>query len=80
MFDGGVVRGRGRDDGGEFVIKGSYYLETREVRWTKKYVGRQNVYFRGFREGLGIWGVWQIDGKRAGFHVWPLLGRGVTSF
>ncbi|MGE3171732.1 MAG: hypothetical protein AB7O97_03840 [Planctomycetota bacterium] len=71
-FDGGVIRGAGWDNVGEFVIKGCYDLDTREVRWTKKYAGR-NVYYRGFREGKGIWGTWREPGKpRAGFHVWPL--------
>jgi hypothetical protein len=72
-FEGGIVRGAGWDNLGEFVIKGSYYLESREVRWTKCYVGKHRVYHRGFREGKGIWGTWRVPGqKRAGFHVWPL--------
>lgn len=74
-FDGGVIRGGGWDSIGDFVIKGCYDLATREVRWTKKYADRAqpNVYFRGFREGVGIWGTYQVQGaRRAGFHVWPL--------
>jgi hypothetical protein len=73
-FEGGVIRGAGWDNQGEFVIKGCYDLESREVRWTKKYVGLHNVYYRGFREGKGIWGTWQMPGqRRAGFHIWPLM-------
>lgn len=74
-FADGVIRGAGWDNVGEFVIKGCYDLATREVRWTKKYAGKHNVYYRGFREGVGIWGTYQMPGsKRSGFHVWPLLG------
>ena len=75
-FDGGVIRGGGWDDVGEFTIKGSYDLASREVRWTKNYVDRHNVYYRGFREGRGIWGTWEIPGGgRSGFHVWPLAAQ-----
>jgi hypothetical protein len=79
-FDGGVVRGAGWDNLGEFVIKGSYDLESREVRWTKLYVGKHRVYYRGFREGKGIWGTWRMPGqKRAGFHVWPVHAAAIAS-
>lgn len=72
-FDGGVVRGGGWDNVGEFEIKGSYDPGSREVRWTKKYAGQHRVYYHGFREGKGIWGTWEIPGQaRSGFHVWPL--------
>lgn len=78
-FDGGVIRGGGWDNIGEFTIKGSYDLASREVRWTKKYVGRHNVYCRGFREGRGIWGTWEIPGSaHSGFHVWPLAAQAVA--
>lgn len=75
-FDGGVLRGGGWDEIGEFRIKGSYDDATGEVRWTKRYVERHAVYYRGFREGKGIWGTWQIPGQdHAGFQIWP-LGEG----
>ena len=72
-FAGGVVRGGGWDDLGEFAIKGCYEPDTREVRWTKRYESGRVVQFRGFREGEGIWGTWNgPDVERAGFHIWPL--------
>ena len=79
-FDVGVIRGGGWDNLGEFVIKGNYDLATREARWTKKYIGRHNVYYRGFREGKGIWGTWEIPPfSRGGFHIWPKrIGEGDT--
>jgi hypothetical protein len=31
------------------------------------------VTFRGFREGKGIWGTWEIGSAwKGGFHIWPL--------
>jgi hypothetical protein len=30
------------------------------------------VFYRGFREGKGIWGTWEIAIlSRGGFHIWP---------
>jgi len=30
------------------------------------------VYYRGFREGKGIWGTWEIGiFAHGGFHIWP---------
>jgi hypothetical protein len=30
------------------------------------------VAYRGFREGKGIWGTWEITVlNRGGFHIWP---------
>jgi len=72
-FDGGVIRGSGWDRHGDFGIKGCYDLESREVRWTKKYATGRKVLYRGFREGRGIWGTWREDAqKHAGFLVWPI--------
>ena len=72
-FDGGVVRGSGWDRNGDFVVKGCYDLDSREVRWTKIYATGRKVVYRGFREGRGIWGTWREDAQRhAGFLVWPI--------
>ena len=33
---------------------------------------RHDVFYRGFREGKGIWGTWEILwDARGGFHIWP---------
>lgn len=71
QFAGGVVRGSGRDAVGEFIIRGRYDVSTREVTWTKRYVGAHDVYYRGFAEIRGIWGTWELSGLRGGFHIWP---------
>ena len=26
----------------------------------------------GFREGKGIWGLWELPTESGGFHIWPL--------
>jgi len=42
------------------------------VGWTKTYIGAHDVFYRGFREGKGIWGTWEITvHARGGFHIWP---------
>ena len=31
------------------------------------------MFYRGFREGKGIWGTWEITIQyHGGFHIWPL--------
>jgi hypothetical protein len=71
-FANGAVTGEGNDDIGRFLIKGHYDASTRECYWTKSYIGRHDVFYRGFREGKGIWGTWEIyTYGRGGFHIWP---------
>ncbi|MFO1054769.1 MAG: hypothetical protein U1F36_21305 [Planctomycetota bacterium] len=78
-FRCGVLEGEGIDTVGRFKIDGSYDVETREVSWNKAYFGAYSVAYRGFRETSGIWGVWESQTHRGGFHVWPRpdKGRGV---
>jgi len=71
-FANGSMSGDGNDDVGRFLIKGRYDSSNRECYWTKTYVGRHDVYYRGFREGKGIWGTWEIKlWGHGGFHIWP---------
>jgi hypothetical protein len=71
-FANGLVSGEGRDDIGVFLIKGRYEAATGECYWTKSYVGAHDVYYRGFREGKGIWGTWEITIRdHGGFRIWP---------
>jgi hypothetical protein len=75
-FAHGVMSGDGIDDVGRFLIKGRYDTASGECYWTKRYVGAHDVYYRGFREGKGIWGTWEITiQQHGGFHIWP---RGVS--
>jgi hypothetical protein len=71
-FSAGSVSGDGNDDIGRFLIRGKYDAATRECHWTKTYPGSHDVYYRGFREGKGIWGTWEIGIRyHGGFHIWP---------
>lgn len=76
VFSHGVLTGTGRDWVGEFLVRGKYDLEDGRCHWTKRYVGKHDVYYAGFNEGKGIWGTWEIAYSgvvvyRGGFHIWP---------
>lgn len=71
-FANGNLNGTGTDDVGRFLIKGRYDEANRECHWTKRYIGGHDVFYRGFREGKGIWGTWEITiHDHGGFHIWP---------
>ena len=71
-FLGGGITGEGNDDVGRFLIRGKYDASNRECFWTKTYPGSHDVYYRGFWEGKGIWGTWEImTFAHGGFHIWP---------
>jgi hypothetical protein len=72
-FRQGELRGEGRDWVGKFILRGQYMLDTGKCYWMKRYLGKHDVFYKGFNEGKGIWGVWEIptDGWRGGFHIWP---------
>jgi hypothetical protein len=71
-FTNQAISGDGGDDIGRFVISGRFDETSGECHWTKTYVGAHDVYYRGFREGKGIWGVWNLDKTSGGFRIWPL--------
>ncbi len=71
-FANGSMNGEGNDDVGRFLIKGRYDAGSKECWWTKSYIGAHDVFYRGFREGKGIWGTWEISlWGHGGFHIWP---------
>lgn len=71
-FASGVMSGEGNDDVGRFLVRGKYDAPSRECFWTKTYLGSHDVFYRGFREGKGIWGTWEIGVlNHGGFHIWP---------
>jgi len=71
-FSNGVLTGDGVDDVGRFLVKGRYDAAQSECYWTKTYIGAHDVFYRGFREGKGIWGTWEITVlDHGGFHIWP---------
>jgi hypothetical protein len=71
-FRQGVLSGEGRDRFGDFVIRGRYDLTDGKCSWIKHYVGRHDVFYQGYNEGRGIWGLWNIPPwYHGGFHIWP---------
>ena len=72
-FRGGTLSGEGGDWVGKFILTGRYSVADGRCHWTKRYLGRHDVFYKGYNEGKGIWGVWEIrtDGLRGGFHIWP---------
>jgi hypothetical protein len=71
-FRQGAMTGEGRDLIGPFLIRGRYQLDDGQCWWTKTYIGKHDVSYRGYNEGKGIWGLWEIPPSyRGGFHIWP---------
>ena len=70
-FADGRMQGDGRDKVGDFVCDGRYDLADGKCVWIKRYVGKHDVYYQGYNEGKGIWGVWSIPPFKGGFHIWP---------
>jgi hypothetical protein len=71
-FRQGTLQGEGRDLIGPFVIRGRYQVEDGQCWWTKRYIGKHDVSYRGYNEGKGIWGLWEIPPSwKGGFHIWP---------
>lgn len=71
-FRNGELTGDGRDRIGAFLFSGRYTLADGSCYWTKKYLGKHDVFYKGYNEGKGIWGKWQIgESLHGGFHIWP---------
>lgn len=71
-FRDGTMSGEGRDLIGPFVIRGRYQTEDGQCWWTKRYLGKHDVAYKGYNEGKGIWGLWEIPPSwKGGFHIWP---------
>jgi hypothetical protein len=76
-FRNGTMTGAGRDWVGDFTLRGRYTIDDGRCHFTKRYVGKHDVFYNGFNEGKGIWGTWEIPAtsglvpQRGGFHIWP---------
>ena len=76
-FAGGFLTGTGTDRVGPYTVDGTYDPVTGKCEWTKQYIGKHRVEYRGVNDGHGIWGVWEIRvlrglyTDRGGFHLWP---------
>jgi len=60
-FRAGSLRGDGLDMVGPFVVDGHYDVRDGRCWWTKRYIGQHDVSYRGYNEGRGIWGMWEIQ-------------------
>lgn len=76
-FRNGTITGEGRDWVGPFIIRGRYETSDGRCHWHKRYLGKHDVFYKGFNEGKGIWGTWEITESHqhfhqsGGFHIWP---------
>jgi hypothetical protein len=71
-FTANQIKGTGKDYMGKFRIKGTYDLEDGRCEWTLSYYSLGSVHYKGFNEGKGIWGVWNMANMwRGGFLIWP---------
>jgi hypothetical protein len=75
-FRNGAMEGEGRDWVGRFVVRGRYSVADGRCHWSKRYLGAHDVFYQGYNEGKGIWGVWEMPrepahNRRGGFHIWP---------
>ena len=74
-FSQGNMTGSGRDRIGEFTINGAYQISDGLCVWVKQYVRMHAIGYRGFNEGKGIWGTWELKDRghtfTGGFHIWP---------
>ena len=75
IFADRTISGDGNDGIGGFFVIGGFDEANGECYWTKTYIGAHDVCYRGFREGKGIWGLWELPNESGGFHIWP-LGHG----
>jgi len=74
-FAGGRMTGSGRDRVGAFTCAGDYKTADGKCDWVKQYVQAHALTYRGFNEGKGIWGTWELvdlgGTYTGGFHIWP---------
>jgi hypothetical protein len=74
-FASGRLTGDGRDRVGHFTLDGAYSTADGKCEWLKHYVKAHGVTYRGFNEGKGIWGTWELHDTgmtfTGGFHIWP---------
>ena len=83
-FEAGEIRGDGTDEAGRFFVRGHYDSSSMKCSWTKTYDGAHDVLYRGYREGKGIWGGWEIlqllyRNDHGNFHIWPLQSDAETA-
>ncbi len=68
-FGESIISGNGTDDISSFTWAG-VYNESGKVKMVKSYSSHKVLYLGDIDEN-GIWGTWDIDGIKGGFHLWP---------
>ena len=71
VFVDSTISGDGSDDIGRFFVTGHFDETNGECSWTKTYIGGHDVFYGGFREGKGIWGLWELPNESGGLHIRP---------
>ncbi len=67
----GKICGDGIDDVGPFTIDGFFDAAANQTAWTKAYVGRHTVDYRGFYDRRSICGDWTLGVMCGAFWIWP---------
>ena len=65
---GEIVRGKGYDDIGEFVLQG-WVEQNGMAHFEKQYLGQHLVMYDGMLEGKEINGTWALEELRGSFHM-----------
>jgi hypothetical protein len=62
-FIDGIIRGRGKDKDGNFLLLGSYHPHSSSVHWRKHYTSPHRLFeYRGWWKGGRITGEWAMIG------------------
>ena len=56
-------------------LPGGSTAQTVNVTGRRLTSARTRFTIAGFREGKGIWGLWELPNEAGGFRIWP-LGQG----
>src|SRR5439155_17346076 len=75
VFTDSTISGDGSNDIGRFFVTGHFDETNGECSWTKAYIGGHDVFYGGFSEGKGIWGLGGLSNESSGPHIRP---RGTT--
>jgi hypothetical protein len=71
-FYDGRLHGTGSDWVGNFIILGRYQTTDGDCWWTKRYIGKHDVFYRGSNQNRVISGQWQLPPLMTGeFRIWP---------
>lgn len=65
---GQVLRGKGHDDIGEFILQG-YVEPNGTAHFEKQYLGKHTVLYEGQLEGERITGEWSVQGISDTFEM-----------